>query len=142
MKVKCDICGKEIDLSVEICNYNLNTDKSMHVHCQLEESVKKMLNQAASTELERANSLYPQFHSAHEAESVLREELEECADELESIQETLKYLWENIRSNDTGQQQSALNQLKRCAENIAIEVNQFRAMCEKAQAFYDKEGVE
>lgn len=109
---------------------------------QLEESVKNTLDKAVKYELERANSLYPQFHSAHEAESVLREELEECVDELDELTANFEAYWNKIKSNNVIQQKIGLNQLKQCAEKLAIEVNQFRAMCEKAQAFYDKEGVE
>ena len=51
-------------------------------------------------ELKRANEVYPPFHSAHEAHNVIREELEETAEELMSAAHALDDMWAAIRDDD------------------------------------------
>ena len=51
-------------------------------------------------ELKRANEVYPPFHSAHEAHNVIREELEETAEELMSAAHALDDMWAAIREDD------------------------------------------
>lgn len=105
----------------------------------MQEMINQMLTQAVYQELNRANKLYPQFHSNHEAHSVLQEEMEECLDEMNMIKLQMFSLWSYIKMNDTKEQIQAINELNKCSEALAIEVNQFRAMVLKTKNYYESQ---
>ncbi len=51
------------------------------------------------TELQKANAVYPQFNSRHEAYAVLLEEVEEVEAEFIILKETLATLWKEIKDD-------------------------------------------
>lgn len=81
-------------------------------------------------ELEEANIVHPLFHSAHEAQNVIREELEEAEYEIEMCKETLQEMWIMIK-RDMDYSKS-VNDLKERSIKLIQEAIQVAAMCDKA----------
>lgn len=81
-------------------------------------------------ELDEANIVHPLFHSAHEAQNVIREELEETEYELEMCKETLQGMWIMIK-RDMDYSKS-VNDLKERSIKLIQEAIQVAAMCDKA----------
>lgn len=81
-------------------------------------------------ELDEANIVHPLFHSAHEAQNVIREELEEAEYELEMCKETLQEMWIMIK-RDMDYSKS-VEELRDRSINLIQETIQVAAMCDKA----------
>jgi SMC interacting uncharacterized protein involved in chromosome segregation len=91
----------------------------------------------ASEELQRANSKYPLFNSAHEGESVLREELEEVHEALEIVKANHEGLWKQIRSDKSIDIES-LERMGTAALELTCETIHVLAMIQKF--IYSMEG--
>lgn len=87
--------------------------------------IQKLVNE----ELEEANKKYPLFHSDHEAYAVIKEEIEECTEELECLQNYMKLMWKRIRED--GDIEKWITLTKKRAMNLAAEAIQVAAMCDK-----------
>lgn len=81
-------------------------------------------------ELDEANIVHPLFHSAHEAQNVIREELEEAEYELEMSKETLQGMWIMIK-RDMDYSKS-VEELRDRSIKLIQEAIQVAAMCDKA----------
>lgn len=81
-------------------------------------------------ELKEANEKYPLFHSDHEAYAVTKEEIEECTEALECLQNYKQVMWKRIREDKDIEKWMTLAQ--RQAMNLAAEAIQVAAMCYKA----------
>jgi len=80
-------------------------------------------------ELINANRKFPKFRSTHEGYAIIKEEVEEAADEMESIDSWLEQGWRYIKAN-----QNAIDEIvamKQHAINLAAESIQVAAMCQK-----------
>ena len=97
------------------------------------EEIEKLVQQ----ELKEANEKYPQFHSDHETWAVIKEEVEECEEELKKLQACMQEIWAKIRKNKSIQEW--LTFAERCAIDLIREAIQVAAMCEKGRARYDKD---
>lgn len=95
------------------------------------ETIEELVQQ----ELKFANSVHPQFASDHEAWAVIKEELEECEEELKGANNCIEWIWENIKKNCVIY--AHLKTTKERAMNLAAEAIQVAAMCEKGMARYD-----
>ena len=72
------------------------------------------------------------FHSEHEGYAILKEEVEEAADELEEVQDQLNYMWDGIkRNNSTVYTTEIAKRMKTYAINLSAESIQVAAMCQK-----------
>ena len=89
------------------------------------------IDRIVADELERANKVHPLFHSDHEGESVIREEIEEAIDSFETIGTYYNNLWEAIKKNSAIDAIENVNYIKLYAEYAAAELIQVVAMCDK-----------
>lgn len=90
------------------------------------EGVEKL----AYEELERANSKFGMFHSTHEGYAVIKEEIEEVADELEDVVNYLNDIWRNVKE-DNELDLVGIKIMKKHAINLAAESIQTAAMAQK-----------
>lgn len=81
-------------------------------------------------ELDEANIVHPLFHSAHEAQNVIREELEEAEYEMEVCKDILEHIWTMIKCDQD--HFGAVEELKDRSINLIQETIQVAAMCDKA----------
>lgn len=95
------------------------------------EPLLKELEPLVEHELERANSVNPQFHSGHEGYAVLREECQETSVEHELMKHHLFGLWMSVRQNRPDSAKDHVECLKDRAMNVAAEAIQVAAMCDK-----------
>ena len=82
-------------------------------------------------ELQEANRNFPLFASVHEAEGVIREEMEEAKDELSFIQQYFNYFWWYVKKNKSADAKEQIKNLRESATKLACEAIQVAAMCEK-----------
>ena len=80
-------------------------------------------------ELADANTKFPPFSSPHEGYAVLKEEFEECFDELVNAKGHLECVWQDIKKNTTPSLPIAL--LRKDAIALVVEAVQLAAMCDK-----------
>ena len=81
-------------------------------------------------ELDEANIVHPLFHSAHEAQNVIREELEEAEYELKMCEDILESMWIKIKCDID--YTDNVNELKGRSIKLIQEAIQVAAMCDKA----------
>jgi len=92
---------------------------------ELKEAVSKLVGE----ELERSMIKFPLFNSPHEGYGVLKEEIEETADELAYVNKHLNIAWDKIKENKDAK--NTIFYLKQYAINLAAESIQVAAMCQK-----------
>jgi hypothetical protein len=97
---------------------------------------KKEIEKLIDAELAEANEKYPLFHSPHEAWAVLKEEVDELADDTETIQGWLYNMWRRVR-NDL-EVDNVVRFTYNFAINAACEAIQVAAMCKK----FKQSGIE
>ena len=94
---------------------------------------KNFINAAVAAETENAKKNWgPGYHSEHEAWAVLKEEVEEAAEEHKTIEDCLTALWNAIRKG--GQQERQKNSLAyifQHAQDLATEAVQIAAVARK-----------
>lgn len=88
--------------------------------------IQKLVNE----ELKEANKKYPLFHSDHEAYAVIKEEVEECEEDIRKIQMVLSYFWSNTKRDKNSD--NLIGGIKKIAMHAAAEAIQVAAMCDKA----------
>lgn len=59
----------------------------------------KEIEKLVKRELAEANAEHPQFHSDHEAWAVIKEEIEECEEEMQRIQYKFQDMWRLARTD-------------------------------------------
>ena len=91
------------------------------------EGVEKL----AYEELERANVKFGTFHSTHEGYAVIKEEIEEAADELEDIATYLSDMWRGVKGDSVGVTRNYALYIKQTAVRLAAESIQVAAMAQK-----------
>ena len=64
------------------------------------EKLKESLEQVAVEELQRANAAFPLFNLKHEGYAVIKEELEETREDLETLEQSVSGLWDEVRGKD------------------------------------------
>lgn len=83
-------------------------------------------------ELNSANEKFPPFNSAHEGYAVIKEEVEECIEELGAVKQGLDNLWLRIKDNATKERIDLYaDGMKTVATNLACEAIQVAAMVQK-----------
>lgn len=94
----------------------------------MRKEIEKMINDEYGNAIEN----YGKFHSLREAESVLREEIEEARDEVWEIRKHYECLWRKIKRN---QNLSAFDNFEDIVESATMaieELVQVAAVCQKA----------
>lgn len=93
------------------------------------ESRKKIID-AINDETELAKKVYgTSFNSVHEGWAILKEEIEEAAQESKFMQNNLEYMWDEIRRNE--EVGEVLDQIYDRALNCAMECLQVAAVVNK-----------
>lgn len=80
-------------------------------------------------ELKEANKKYPLFHSDHEAWAVIKEEIEECEEDIRKMEMVLSYFWSNTKRDKNSD--NLIEGMKNIAMHAAAEAIQVAAMCDK-----------
>ena len=89
-----------------------------------------LINQAVENEYKQICSTYgTKYNSEHEGYAVLKEEVEEVSDELEYINNFMRILWLNVKTND--KLNGSLNGIKERAKFLAQEAFQVAAVCQR-----------
>lgn len=99
-------------------------------------AVENQVRELVKVELAAANERFPQFHSAHEGYAVIKEEIEETAEEIAHCNVLLDDLWDSIRDNISFR---SVGDIKESAIQAAVEAIQVAAM---AQKFLEMENCE
>ena len=95
---------------------------------------KDYVNAAIKAELEKAKKDWgSKYSSTHEAYAVLKEEVEEAADDLNIIQDDLAFLWNMVKGNSDKPYSAALKHIQETALALAIEAVQIAAVAKKAE---------
>lgn len=92
-------------------------------------AVKEEVVALVNKELEFANTKFPLFNSTHEGYAIIKEEYEECFDEMVNIRGRLSMVWHATKNNTSTSQ--AIILLKEDAVKLAVEAIQLAAMCDK-----------
>lgn len=87
-------------------------------------------------ELEEANKKYPLFHSDHEAYAVIKEEIEECEEDIRKMEMVLSYFWSNTKRDKNSD--NLIEGMKKIAMHAVAEAIQVAAMCDKASIGREK----
>lgn len=87
--------------------------------------IQKLVNE----ELKEANKKYPLFHSDHEAYAVIKEEIEECEEDIRKMEMVLSYFWSNTKRDKNSD--NLIEGMKKIAMHAAAEAIQVAAMCDK-----------
>lgn len=106
----------------------------------ISEFTKTAVPQLVGHELEYSKTQHEErFHSLHEAESVIREELEELAEELESCWKIFEKIHECTREDTADKAADHARAMFSMAVYAAHEAIQLAAMCEKLKEMGGKE---
>ena len=89
------------------------------------------IDRLAEEEFKRANKIYPLFHSDHEGESVIREEIEEAIVYMEAVGQAHKRLWRLVKNDDEEGANISASEIQDSATYAAAELIQVIAMCDK-----------
>ena len=90
------------------------------------------IDKLIAEELERAGAIHKDyFASAHEGESVIREEVEEAIDNIDMISAVQARLWASIKNNDNKMQEFYIGEIRKYAKEAIKESIQVAAMCDK-----------
>lgn len=89
-----------------------------------------LVSQAVENEYKKMCSTYgAKYHSEHEGYAVLKEEIEEMEEEQTRINQFIRVLWLNVKTND--KLNGTLKGIKGRAEYLAHEAFQVSAVCQK-----------
>lgn len=89
-----------------------------------------LISQAVENEHKKMCSTYgAKYHTEHEGYAVLKEEVEEMEEEQTRINQYMRVLWINIKTDD--KLSSLLNGIKERAKFLAHEAFQVAAVCQK-----------
>lgn len=99
-----------------------------------------MIEKMIKRELRRANTIHrDRFASMHEAESVIREEIEEAQDDFETMQTRHSWLWLSIKNRNEDIPFKSVEKIRVYAIETIKELIQVAAMCDKFKDSF-KEG--
>ena len=88
--------------------------------------------QQAEAELEKADAIYPEFSSPHEAYAVIKERIEKTRNELDTAKVFLWEYWNDIKNNNSNENSVWLTSLYNHAFCCAAEALVLAATAQKA----------
>ena len=93
-----------------------------------------MIETLIQEERRKADGKYEEFfHTLHEGESVLREEIQEANEEQQAIWRLYKDLWQGVRSDNEMYVMEMASKIYYKAQNLIREAAQVAAMAEKLE---------
>jgi uncharacterized protein YecA (UPF0149 family) len=96
------------------------------------EKAEESINQAVVYELQNIVKNYgATYASEHEGYAVLKEEIEEAADDLDQLNKDLAYLWALIKNNHIKNGNGTISEARDYAVMLAQEAVQVAAVCER-----------
>ena len=96
------------------------------------EKAEDSINKAVVYELQNIVNKYGAVYaSEYEAYAVLKEEIEEAADDLDQLNKDLAYLWALIKNNHIKNGNGTISEARDYAEMLAQEAVQVAAVCER-----------
>ena len=96
------------------------------------EKAAESIDKAVAYELQNIIKDHGAFYeSEHEGYAVLKEEIEEAADDLEQLNKDLAYLWALIKKNHIKKGGGAISEARDYAVLLAQEAVQVAAVCER-----------
>lgn len=95
----------------------------------IDEGLRKAVETLACEEMQRANKIKPQFADEHHGYAVIKEEVEEARDELDSVEDLLEHGWNRIKADTSAK--CVILILKKKALLLAAEAIQVAAMAQK-----------
>lgn len=102
------------------------------IYEEIENAEESMIRQLMRVELCKSEFEHEErFSSAHEAESVIREELEEAVEEVEECKKSFERLHNSLRNDDEEFFKDYAEELERNAAKACAELIQLCAMCKK-----------
>ena len=93
--------------------------------------VENKIQELVQTELNSANEKFPLFNSPHEGYAVIKEELEECSENIFDMTSTLQLMWDGVKNNDAKTVADLVKDIRSFAVQAACEAVQVAAMCDK-----------
>ena len=102
---------------------------------EIENAEESMIRQLMRVELCKSEFEHEErFSSAHEAESVIREELEEAEEEMQRCRKNFEIIHASLRDGDDCGVALYVEALQKTAVRCAAELLQLGAMCQKGWA--------
>ena len=96
------------------------------------EKAKEAIELAINFEHNNITTKYGEVYaSEHEAYAVLKEEIEEAADDLDQLNKDLAYLWALVKNNHIKNGNGTISEARDYAEMLAQEAVQVAAVCER-----------
>ena len=96
------------------------------------EKAEESIDKAVAYELQNIVKNYGAVYaSEHEGYAVLKEEIEEAADDLEQLNKNLAYLWALIKNNHIKKGCETISEAIDYAKMLAQEAVQIAAVCER-----------
>lgn len=103
------------------------------------EKAAESIDKAVAYELQNIIKDHGAFYaSEHEGYAVLKEEIEEAADDLEQLNKDLAYLWALIKNNHIKKGGGTISETIDYAKMLAQEAVQVAAVCERFMATIEK----
>lgn len=96
----------------------------------IDEGLRKAVQTLAWEELQRASKIHPPFADPHHGYAVIKEEIEECENEMNALNAQLNCMWNEIK-NDAYKNSSRAKHIKLTAVQLALEAIQVAAMAQK-----------
>lgn len=98
-----------------------------------------MIEKMIKRELRKANTIHrDRFASIHEAESVIREEIEEALDDFEIMQTRHKWLWGSVKGRNNEVAFRSVEKIRIYAIETIKELVQVAAMCDKFKDSFEE----
>lgn len=114
----------------------VSTDKDIKNLHQVE-----LLQEAVVIEMEKSYMYERCFHSLHESESVIREELEETSEELNKVRQSFEELHVAMRNDAVDAYVESLGYLRQHAWDLVREAIQVVAMANKSIDSFEEESL-
>lgn len=95
------------------------------------EPLLKSIEPLVVEELARANEQFPQFHSSHEGQAIIEEEVEEAAECMDAVYCLMEQLKQDVFHDRLDEAAENIGLLRRHAKYAAAELIQVAAMCDK-----------
>lgn len=100
-----------------------------------------LISEAVQKEKERSYMYESNFHSLHESESVIREELEEVIEEVNKVQHSFEQLHTAMRNDAVDSYVESLVYLRQHAWDLVCEAIQVVAMADKSIDSFEEEAI-
>ena len=95
------------------------------------EPLLKELEPLVVSELNRANSVNPQFHSSHEGDAVIEEEVEEVKESMAEVNRAFSLMKSAVFNDHFVTSDDLARMIRKFAKHAAAELIQVAAMCDK-----------